>query len=198
MQTYFLLLQLSTLLLSLEPQKEPSPILNWVDEQNRDRKEMLEDLDPNEVMGFEDVVMKRELGDLDGNVVRNLKANTVGDEEADVGDLEVYEVRNLEANKVAELEVHKEKKSVPSGARAEEHARILQEVFLKEIKKKNLPFHPIIPQNTSSSVELIIMISIYHCQVIAFGLNQSQYLVEVREKALYEATIITCHVIIIT
>jgi len=150
MQTYFLLLQLSTLLLSLEPQKEPSPILNWVDEQNRDRKEMLEDLDPNEVMGFEDVVMKRELGDLDGNVVRNLKANTVGDEEADVGDLEVYEVRNLEANKVAELEVHKEKKSVPSGARAEEHARILQEV-------------------------------------IAFGLNQSQYLVEVREKALYEA-----------
>ena len=52
MQTYFLLLQLSTLLLSLEPQKEPSPILNWVDEQNRDRKEMLEDLDPNEVMGF--------------------------------------------------------------------------------------------------------------------------------------------------
>ena len=84
MLTYFLLLQLSSVLLSLDPQKEL--ILNWVGEPG---------------------------------VVRNLEVNEVGD-----------------------LEVDKERKSAPSGARAEEHARILQEVFQKEKKKKNHPLHP--------------------------------------------------------
>ena len=138
MLTYFLLLTFSSVLLSLDLQKELSP--NWVVEQNRDPKEMLEDLDPNKVMGFEDVVMRRdpdvvEVGDLEARVIRNLKANSVGDLEANV-------VKNLEANEVADLEVDKERKSAPSDARAEEHARILQEVFQKEKKKKNHPLHP--------------------------------------------------------
>ena len=85
MLTYFLLLQLSSVLLSLDPQKEL--ILNWVGEPG---------------------------------VVRNLEVNEVGD-----------------------LEVDKERKSAPSGARAEEHARILQEVFQKEKKEQNHPLHPI-------------------------------------------------------
>ena len=84
MLTYFLLLQLCSVLLSLDPQKEL--ILNWVGEPG---------------------------------VVRNLEVNEVGD-----------------------LEVDKERKSAPSDARAEEHARILQEVFQKEKKKKNHPLHP--------------------------------------------------------
>lgn len=141
MLIYFLLLQLSTLLLSLEPMKELSPILNGADEQNRDPKEMLEDLNPNEVMGFEDVGMRRDPGNVE---VGNLEAYDIGNlEENAVSDLEASVVRNLEANEVGDLEVDKERKSAPSGARAEEHARILQEVFQKEKKKKTFPFTPI-------------------------------------------------------
>ena len=99
MLTCFVILQFFTVLLSLDNQEELSPSGKGVKNMEDERNRYL-----NKMRGFVDLVVKRDSGD------------------GIVGDLEAEAAAVLEAS-------GKERNNVPYGARADEHARILQQVF---------------------------------------------------------------------
>ena len=117
MLTYVLLLEFSTLVLSLDIHQESSPILDgdWKkNEQNRDLEEML---DSNEMpLGFTDVEKKADVA--------------VDDDDLGGGN------KNMKSDR-------------PDG-RAEEHARILQEVFdFNNSKSQLLIYHHSVSQGST-------------------------------------------------